>query len=452
MEFSSDQLSYLIHTFTIALVVAAVALFVRAFSLNRKVEAMTADMAKKPVPELVGELEKAKSSIVEKLEKGNAAMSRLLEACAGAEGQVRQIEAGLPPPNFKMDDDESLKSDIRAARARQLELIKTQGATTSLTSWEWFGSKSDGDKLIKTYNKLMISAFNAEFDMARNKMRYNSFDTAVTKLYSSVDALERLAETVNVLISPEYLSLKEEELRFWHADLVRRQEEKEARKREKAIIREQNREYGHASDDEDEEDDEIENQLALCSAELERARARAAQIAGDELAKLELEIEKIEDEKQELAARFERATAQAQITRAGYVYVISNIGSFGEGVCKIGMTRRLEPMARVVELGDASVPYRFDVHTLAFVDDAPKLEKGLHKAFNSRRVNKDNPRKEFFFVSPEEVRTLMDKVGIKSSWYFECDAREFRESELMREAKLGERHVQSASAELPEAI
>jgi hypothetical protein len=168
---------------------------------------------------------------------------------------------------------------------------------------------------------------------------------------------------------------------------------------------------------------------------------------------LELKIEKIDAEKKRLQAKFERATSQAQITRAGYIYVISNIGSFGEGICKIGMTRRLEPMDRVVELGDASVPYRFDVHTLAFVDDAPKLEKALHKVFDSKRVNKENYRKEFFFVAPDEVKTVMNKIGVKSSWYFECDAREYRESELIREALMGARRSRKpASTELPEAI
>ena len=154
-----------------------------------------------------------------------------------------------------------------------------------------------------------------------------------------------------------------------------------------------------------------------------------------------------------LEAKFERTTSQAQITRAGYIYVISNIGSFGEGVCKIGMTRRLEPMDRVVELGDASVPYRFDVHTLAFVNDAPRLEKTLHKVFNTKRVNKENHRKKFFYVSPEEVKAAMDNIGVKSSWYYECDAREYRESELVREAILGESlKCKSASSELPETI
>jgi hypothetical protein len=453
MDTFSNQLPFFIAAISFVLGISAIILYSRALSLKKNIETMSAEMAKKPVSVLVEELEKEKLSVSEKLKNGNTVLSKLLQAYDKAEAEVSQIKAGLPPPNFKIDDDESLKSAVSQIRGKQHELIASQSATSSMTNWEWFGSKSDGQKLIKTYNKLMIGAFNAEFDMARDKMRHSSYDAAINKLRTSKKALEKLAETVNVLISSEYLSTKEEELRIWHADLVRKHEEKKARSKQKAILREQNKMLGRASDDDGDEEDEIENQLASCSAELEKARELARQIAGDDLARLELEIEKIEDEKRKLEAKFERATSQAQITRAGYIYVISNIGSFGEGVCKIGMTRRLEPMDRVVELGDASVPYRFDVHTLAFVDDAPRLEKVIHKAFSSKRVNKENHRKEFFLVSPEEVKAVVDNIGIKSSWYYECDAREYRESELMREAMFGERRSHSAaSIELPETI
>jgi len=457
MEISSDQLPYFIAAFSFAFGISAILLYTRALSLKKQIETISAEMAEKPVSMLVDELEKEKLSVSEKFQNGETVLSKLLQAYAKAETQVSQIKAGLSPPNFKIDDDESLKSAIREIRGKQHELITNQRATTSLSELSWFGSKSDGQKLIKTYNKLMISAFNAEFDMARDKMRHGSYATAIKKLRASVKALEKLAETVNVMISSEYLSTKEEELELWHADLVLKHEEKEARKKQKAILREQNKALGRLTDedeDEDEDDEEeIEKQLATCSAELEKARELAKQIAGDGLAKLDLKIKKIEEEKQKLEAKYERATSQAQITRAGYIYVISNIGSFGEGVCKIGMTRRLEPMDRVVELGDASVPYRFDVHTLAFVADAPRLEKALHKVFNSKRVNKENYRKEFFFVSPEKVKIVMDNIGVKSSWYYECDAREYRESELMREAMFGVRQNRKpASTKLPEEI
>ena len=454
MENTFDQLPYLIGAIAGLLFLLAIVVYSRARGLKTKCEAISADMAKTPVPVLMAELEKDKASVSEKLEQGIVIHSKLMEAYEQADSQVRRIQVGLSPPNFKIDDDEALKSAIRAIRVKQHDLIANHKATTSLSDWKWFGSKSDGQKMVKTYNKLMISAFNAEFDMIRDKMRHSSFDTAINKLEASVKALEKLAETVRVLISPEYLSAKEEELQIWHDDLVRKHEEKEERKKQKAILREQNKALGRSSDDdEDDEHDDIENRLTTCSAELQKAHALASQIAGDDLAKLKLKIEKIEEEKRELEAKFERATSQAQITRAGYIYVISNIGSFGDGVCKIGMTRRLEPMDRVVELGDASVPYRFDVHTLAFVDDAPKVERALHMAFNSKRVNKENHRKEFFYIAPQDVQIVMEKFGIKSSWYFDCDAREYRESELMREAMQGVRHSRKpASSDLPEAI
>jgi hypothetical protein len=453
MEGTSGQLLYLIAAISLALGISATLLYVRALSIKKDINTMSAEMAKKPVSVIVEELVKESLYISEKIESGNAVLSKLLPAYAKAAAQVSQIKAGLPPPNFKIDNDENLKAAIREIRGRQLELITNHRATSSMSNWEWFGSKSDGQELIKIYNKLMISAFNAEFDMAKGQMSHSSYDAAIKKLRASIKSLEKLAETVNVKISSEYLSTKEEELKIWHNDLVRKQEEKEARKAQKAILREQNKVLGRSSDDDEDEEDEIENQLETCTKDLEKAREQAKQIAGDDLAKLELKIEKIEEEKRVLEAKFQRATSQAQITRAGYIYVISNLGSFGEGVCKIGMTRRLEPMDRVVELGDASVPFRFDVHTLAFVEDAPRLEKAIHNVFSSKRVNKDNFRKEFFFVSPEEVMAEMGNIGIKSSWYYECDAREYRESELIKEALFSEsRSRRAASIEFPEAI
>lgn len=413
---------------------------------------MSNDMAENSISTLVAALEKEKNELISQTEKGELLFSKLVDAYKKAKFQVDQIKSGLAPPSFKLDDDEDLKAEIISIRDDQLALIKGNKATTSLSSWEWFGSKSDGAKLLKIYNKLMISAFNDEFDMAKSKMRHSSYDTAINKLHSSVKALEKLAETVNVQISPAYLSCKEDELDLWHADLVKKNNEKEERKRQKAILREQNKALGRSSDDDDDDESEIEYQLETYAKELAKARELAMNIAGDSLAKLEIRINKIEGEKAELEAKFARATSQAQITRAGFIYVISNIGSFGEGVCKIGMTRRLEPMDRVVELGDASVPFRFDVHTLAFVDDAPKLEKALHKEFDQKRVNKENHRKEFFRVSPEEVREVMDKKGIESSWYYQCDAKEYRQSIIMRQAMNKERSNKTASQELPETI
>lgn len=451
MEPYTHQLIFGLSAGALILLAISLNLYVRSTDLKRKCATMNAELEETPVSVLVEKFDQQKKSLEEKVAKGRSAMARLTEIHAEAEKKVQKIKAGLPPPNFKVDDDEDLKSAIRDIRSKQYRLIDLNDATRSLSNWEWFGSKSDGNTLIRNYNKLMIGALNAEVDMARSKMRHGSFDTAINKLEASVKALEKLAETVHIKISPEYLLAKEEELKIWHADLLRRHEEKEARKRQRALLREQNQTLGRGSSDD--EDEEVSNELEDCAKELARARELARQIAGDDLAELELKIEKIEEEKRELEAKFKRSLSQAQITRAGYLYVISNIGSFGEGICKIGMTRRLEPMDRVVELGDASVPYRFDVHTLAFVEDAPRLEKEIHSALIANRVNKENHRKEFFHVSPEEAKAVMSDLGIKSSWFYDCEAKEYRESELMREAmQQARRQPKEASSELPESV
>ena len=124
----------------------------------------------------------------------------------------------------------------------------------------------------------------------------------------------------------------------------------------------------------------------------------------------------------------------AQQTKRGNVYVISNIGSFGENIYKVGMTRRLDPMDRVRELGDASVPFPFDVHAIIESDDAPALETTLHKALALMQVNKVNPRKEFFRVSLSDLHSLVDKMGLKANWTMEAAAAEYRETLAIEES------------------
>jgi len=451
MDALSNETLMVVWVVSVTLAIVAVALFLRSKHLKSKCQIIEAELAERSAEELIEALSVQNCELEEKIAYGRQMLGKLTDAHLEAQTKVKKIKAGLPPPNFKADDDEDLKAAIQQIRDKQYRLIENNKATTSLSEWSWFGSKSDGKALIKIYNKLMIGAFNAEVDLARSKMRHGSYDTAINKLEKSVKALEKLAETVNVLISPQYLQAKEEELQIWHSDLVRRQEEKEQRKRERALLRQQNEELGRGGDDDDEE--ELGNELDACEKDLAKAREMALQIAGDDLGEMELKIAEIEEEKQRLEEKFQRSISQAQITRAGYLYVISNIGSFGEDICKIGMTRRLEPMDRVVELGDASVPYRFDVHTLAFVQDAPKLEKQIHNALTDKRVNVENHRKEFFYVTPAEAKSVMEEMGIKSSWYFEREAREYRESELRREAmKQARRTPRTASQELPETI
>lgn len=403
-------------------------------------------LSEQSVDELLSKQRQEKADFEEKQRVGRDYLDKLDKAIEPTTAQLKRIEVGLVPPIFRFDDSEELKKNIRKCREEQFECIRAGLATHSYTQWEWMGSRKDGDRMIKDYRQLLLDAFNAEFEVIRRQMRAATFDKAVEKLERLVDQLSKLGETTGVQISRRYALLKEDELRFWHVELEHREELKQERKRQRELLRSQ-----QSSGDDSEE---LSEEIASRDSELLKAQKKAEQLVGAERARLERMIEDIKAEKARLEEKQTRAMSQAQITRAGYIYVISNEGSFGEGVVKIGMTRRLEPMDRVRELGDASVPFRFDVHALAFVEDAPALEKTLHDVFNDRRVNTENFRKEFFRVSPEEVRSVIEEKGIDTDWYLIAEAKEYHESELMRNAMKQAKHARKEREDsaLPEAI
>ena len=403
-------------------------------------------LSEQSVDELLSKQLQRKADFEEKQRVGRDYLDKLDKAIEPTTAQLKRIEVGLVPPIFRFDDSEELKKNIRKCREEQFECIRAGLATHSYTQWEWMGSRKEGDRMIKDYRQLLLDAFNAEFEVIRRQMRASTFDKAMDKLERLVDQLSKLGETTGVQISRRYALLKEDELRFWHVELEHREELKQERKRQRELLRSQ-----QSSGDDSEE---LSEEIASRDSELLKAQKKAEQLAGAERARLERMIEDIKAEKARLEEKQTRAMSQAQITRAGYIYVISNEGSFGEGVVKIGMTRRLEPMDRVRELGDASVPFRFDVHALAFVEDAPALEKTLHDVFNDRRVNTENFRKEFFRVSPEEVRSVIEEKGIDTDWYLIAEAKEYHESELMRNAMKQAKHARKEREEsaLPEAI
>ena len=126
----------------------------------------------------------------------------------------------------------------------------------------------------------------------------------------------------------------------------------------------------------------------------------------------------------------ERAISMAQQTKSGYVYIISNIGSFGQNIYKIGMTRRLDPMERILELSNASVPFPFDVHAFIFSNDAPALEAELHRVFDDRKVNSVNYRKEYYRVTLDEIKAVVNEKGIQAEFIEEPDAFQYRESQM----------------------
>ncbi len=216
-------------------------------------------------------------------------------------------------------------------------------------------------------------------------------------------------------VSPEYHALRITELELTADYLFKQQEEREAAREERERLREERK---------------AEQELAQQREKLDKERAHYA----NTLAALRAqggtkEVEEVENRLRDIDAAIEMNDFRVANIRAGYVYVISNIGSFGKSVVKIGMTRRLEPMDRIRELGDASVPFPFDIHALYFSDDAVTLENELHNSFGARRVNHANLRREFFFATPEEVRdVLAAKVGNLLEYASRPDAEQYYQS------------------------
>ncbi len=236
----------------------------------------------------------------------------------------------------------------------------------------------------------------------------------------------RLAKVIERCRGITFEISKDEESQFFsdlkteYEKVVRAALEREEQARIKAQIREEQK----LEREIERELQQVERERAAIQAALDKAREEAR----DEHAE---EVERLKERLAEAEARAERAKSRAQMTKSGHVYVISNIGSFGETVYKIGMTRRLEPNDRVKELGDASVPFPFDVHMMISSDDAPKLEHALHRAFHRHRVNRVNMRKEFFRVPLTDILGVVTKEFGQVDYVADAEALEYRQSQVV---------------------
>jgi hypothetical protein len=318
-------------------------------------------------------------------------------------------------------------ADAVAYKARLADLadnIKTTArkgdAVKGATHWTVNGSVTEGRRMVADFSKLMLRAYNAEADYAVRSMRPHRLHSLIDRLDKSRETIARLGGTMDIRITDSYHRLRVRELELT-ADFLAKQDEEKERRRE---LREAQRE-------EEKLQREIERERARLAKEREQysgalARLRTSQSIDDAEA-----VAKLEGKLAEIDGQLAAVDAREANIRAGYVYVISNIGAFGERMVKIGLTRRLEPMERVNELGDASVPFRFDVHALIFSEDAVGLEHRLHKEFEARRVNRVNQRREFFYATPTEVRDVLTRLNDQHLLEFreEAEAPEWRASQ-----------------------
>ena len=276
----------------------------------------------------------------------------------------------------------------------------------------------------------VVDAFNGKVDSILTKTKKDNYGTLEQKIKDAFQLVNYNGTAFrNARITPEYLDARLEELKWGTvvSELKAQAQEEQRRLREQMREEERaRREYEKAMKDAAKEEEMLRK--AMEKAQQQMATANEAKKAEFEakLADLQKKLEEAEE-------RGKRALSMAQQTKHGNVYVISNIGSFGENVYKVGMTRRLEPLDRVKELGDASVPFPFDVHAIIETDDAPALETNLHRALSLMQMNKVNPRKEFFKVQLADIRALVEKAGLKANWTIEAAAAEYRETLAIEE-------------------
>jgi hypothetical protein len=338
-------------------------------------------------------------------------------------------EFGLYEPKYRLATVAEYKARLDALRAEQSNMVKKGTACHSATKWEVNGSQTEGAKMIRDYTRLIVRAFNTECDGTVEAVKFYNLEASRNRIQKSYDLLNRLGARMSIQITPIYLRSKLNELDLAFEFQIKKQEEKEEQRKLREQAREEaklQREIDAAREVLAKEERHFLRALANMEDRLAKTTLQADRILIEsEIATIRERIGEVEDKRRDVDFR-------AQNAQAGYVYVISNIGAFGEGVFKIGVTRRLEPLDRIDELGDASVPFDFDVHVLVFSDDAYGLEAALHRHFATRRLNMVNGRKEFFRATIEEVEAVLRESFAKPVEVAKiAEAAEYRQSVRM---------------------
>lgn len=343
--------------------------------------------------------------------------------------EVMMQSFGFYKPKYDCMNSDEYAQRIKDNREKQKKIVKDKSALNFSTVWTLDGSKTKGQAMNNDNMKMVLRAFNNECDVLIDKVKFNNIDKIKEQIKKCAKAIDKLNVRNKISIRPEYISLKIEELELVHEFRVKKQEEKEAIKAARAEEREQ----AKLQKEIEEARKVIKKEQSHYQAEKDRLIAQLLGASDDEKQMIQEKLNLVDKHLNEIDKNISEIDYREANQRAGYVYVISNIGSFGEGIYKIGMTRRLDPQDRVDELGDASVPFTFDVHAMIFSDDAPKLEATLHNAFDDKKVNLINGRKEFFKVSLDEIERVIKENHDKLIEFKKTpDAQQFRESEIIR--------------------
>lgn len=350
---------------------------------------------------------------------------------ADLDDEIAYQEFGLYKPKYNCMNSEEYAEQIKKNRAKQKTMIKDKKALSYSDTWTLDGSKTKGRAMNNDNMKMVLRAFNNECDVLISKVKFNNVDKIENQIYKVAEQIDKLNVRNKISILDKYISLKIEELHLVHEYATKKQEEKEILREQKV----QEREEAKLQKEIEEARKSIVKEQAHYNNALEKLLSQLASASEDQKQEIKGRIDETKTKLEEIDKNLKDIDYRETNKKAGYVYVISNIGAFGEDIYKIGMTRRLEPMDRVDELGDASVPFKFDVHAMIFSDDAPKLEAALHRAFDSKKVNMINNRKEFFNVKLEEIEKVVKENHDKLIEFVKIpDAQQYRESMLLKQS------------------
>lgn len=405
-------------------------------SLSKFKDIVDIDNEKKKIQDEISNI-KAKSLEEEKIQKDK--IIKLKEEIKALDNEINdkksQVveldetillqEFGLYEPIYDFANSDLYKDKLNSIRNHQKQMILEKSAAICNAQWTIDGSASKGRAMTNQNIKQIIRCFNDECDMLVSKVKFNNIETFKDKINKSADQLNRINEANKVILTTDFIKLKIEELQLAYEYEKKKQEEKEEQKRIREQLREEaklQKEIEEARRDIEKEQTHYFNALKQINKQLDNCDEIEKGVLLEKKEEIESHLSKLETEIKDIDYREANK-------KAGYVYVISNIGSFGENVYKIGMTRRLDPQERVDELGDASVPFTFDIHAMIFCDDAPKLEAALHKAFGDKKVNMINNRREFFNVKLEEIEEV-----VKNNYDKTVDFKKIPEAEQYRES------------------
>lgn len=375
--------------------------------LEAKLQKLTDDIEKKKVDlaKLEQQIKKGKEVIsldTELAQKRNE-LAQLNEEIAVANGNLNLQEFGFFERQYSFSDSTKYKDKLDSLRMQQKSMVKNGAAGRIITPMLLDNSKSKGKAMQNQLIKAALRGFNGEADALLVKVSVVNVDNKIKALRKVFEQLNKMYSRNLIEITYPYLDLKIEELRLAAEYELQKQEEKELLREQREKEREDKKlqaEIKAKRKQLEKDRDHFKNMVAKVTELLKEAK-------NDEVDELKRQLAEYQDKLSELDEIEEDIDYRESHATAGYVYVISNIGSFGEDVYKIGVTRRLEPLERIRELSSASVPFQFDVHALIFSEEAFALETELHNQLANYKVNKVNGRKEYFKVSFEEIRNIL---------------------------------------------